>query len=147
MTTTAHAKPPGAPERRPSAREVLAPTPNPETAPFWRAADEGRLALRYCRECGRHHYYPRALCAHCMSDAVEWKDASGRGHIHAFSVMRRAPVPYAVAYVALEEGPMMLTNIVRCDLDTLRIGQPVRLCFDTFDGGALPVFEPVAAAA
>ena len=135
-----------APDRQPSARQVLAPTPNPETAPFWQAANEGRLALRYCRDCRRHQYYPRALCAHCMSDAVEWRDAAGRGRIHAFSVMRRAPVPYAVAYVELEEGVMMLTNIVRCDLDALRIGDPVALCFDTFEGGALPVFKPVATA-
>lgn len=145
MTLTA--TPLDLPDRQPSAREVLAPTPNPETVPFWQAAAQGRLALRYCRDCGRHHYYPRALCAHCMSEAVEWRDAVGRGRIHAFSVMRRAPVPYAVAYVELEEGPKMLTNIVRCDLDALRIGDAVQLCFDTFEGGALPVFMPVAAAA
>lgn len=131
---------------QPSAREVLAPTPNPETAPFWQAASEGRLALRHCSDCGRYHYYPRALCAHCLSDAVQWRDAAGRGRIHAFSVMRRASVPYAVAYVELEEGPLMLTNIVRCDLDALRIGDEVRLCFDSFEGGSLPVFTHVAAA-
>lgn len=136
---------PGDPQ--PSARDILAPTPNPETLPFWQAAAEGRLALRYCRACQRHHYYPRAHCAHCLSDEVEWRDAGGRGRIHAFTVMRRAVVPYAVAYVELEEGPLMLTNIVRADLDTLRIGDAVQLCFDTFEGGALPVFRPAVAAA
>ena len=54
--------------------------------------------------------------------------------------MRRAPVPYAVAYVTLEEGPTMLTNIVDCDFDRIRIGQPVELRFVSFEGGALPVF-------
>lgn len=124
---------------------MLAPTPNPETLPFWQAAGEGRLALRYCRDCRRHHHYPRTLCAHCLSDQVEWRDAVGRGRIHALSVMRRATVPYAVAYVELEEGPLMLTNIVRCNLDALHIGDAVQLCFDTFEGGALPVFRPAGA--
>lgn len=126
----------------PAQREVLAPTPNPETLPFWQAAAEGRLALRYCRSCGRPHHYPRTLCAHCMSDQVEWKDAGGGGRIHAFTVMRRATVPFAIAYVELDEGPLMITNLVRCDFETLQIGQRVSLCFDLFEGGALPVFTP-----
>lgn len=133
--------------RRPSARDVLPPTPNPETAAFWEAANEGRLALRYCRDCRRHHYYPRAFCAHCMSDAVEWRDAAGRGRIHSYSIMRRAQVPYAVAYVELDEGPLMLTNIVQCDFDALHIGDAVELCFETFEGGTLPVFRPAAGSA
>ncbi len=127
---------------RPSAREILSPVSNPETLPFWQAAKEGRLALRFCRACERYHHYPRQLCPFCISDDVEWRSASGGGRIHAHTVMRRAPVPYAVAYVELDEGPLMLTNIVRCDLDALRIGDRVQLCFDLFgdDGAALPVF-------
>jgi len=126
-----------------ASREILAPTPNPETAPFWAAAAEGRLALRWCRDCARHHYYPRSICPLCLGEQTEWRTASGGGRIHAWSVMRRAPVPYAVAYVELDEGPLMLTNIVNCDLDALRVGQRVRLTFEPFAGGALPVFEPV----
>ncbi|CAN5223762.1 Zn-ribbon domain-containing OB-fold protein [soil metagenome] len=128
----------------PSAREIMAPVPNPETQPFWDAARSGRLALRYCRDCKRYHHYPRALCPFCISDAVEWRDASGRGEIHAFTIMRRASVPYAVAYVELAEGPLMLTNLVRCDFDALEIGAAVTAVFDTFEGGALPVFTVVA---
>jgi uncharacterized OB-fold protein len=40
--------------------------------------------------------------------------------------MRRAPVPYAMAYVTLAEGPRMVTNIVDCDLDKLKVEQPVK---------------------
>ena len=43
--------------------------------------------------------------------------------------MRRAPPPYAIAYVTLDEGPTMMTGIVDCDLDAIRIGQPVRVVF------------------
>ena len=58
--------------------------------------------------------------------------------------MRRAPVPYAIAYVTLDEGPTMMTNIVDCDLDAIRIGQAVRVVFKpTEDGGPpVPMFSP-----
>ncbi|MBR0784751.1 Zn-ribbon domain-containing OB-fold protein [Bradyrhizobium iriomotense] len=124
-------------------RDIIAPTPSPETEEFWRSAREKRLALKYCSSCKKHHYYPRAICPHCFSDSTEWRDAQGEGTIHAFSVMRRAPVPYAVAYIELAEGPLMLSNLVNCDFNKVRIGQGVRLCFSDFEGGKLPVFEPL----
>lgn len=124
-------------------REIIAPVPNPETEEFWARARGGKLALKYCGSCKKHHYYPRAICPHCFSDATEWRDADGGGKIHAFSVLRRAAVPYAVAYVELTEGPLMLTNLVNCDFDKIQIGQDVRLCFSDFEGGKLPVFEPL----
>ena len=55
--------------------------------------------------------------------------------------MRRVPVPYAIAYVTLAEGPTMLTNLVRCDFDALRIGQAARLAWtDTEGGPPVPTF-------
>jgi len=57
--------------------------------------------------------------------------------------MRRVPVPYALAYVTLEEGVTMMTNIVDCDLDAIRIGQRVRLVFKPAEGGPpVPMFTP-----
>jgi len=125
-----------------TSREIMAPVPSPETEQFWSAARSGRLALRFCRGCSQFHYYPRSICPHCFSDQTEWRDAGGGGVIHVFSVMRRAPVSYAIAYIALDEGPLMISNIVDCDFAALRIGQRVRLCFADFQGGKLPVFAP-----
>ena len=69
--------------------------------------------------------------------------SSGRGIIYSYSVMRRVPVPYAIAYVTLEEGVTMMTNIVGCDLDAIRIGQAVRVVFRPTDGGPpVPTFTP-----
>ncbi len=57
--------------------------------------------------------------------------------------MRRVPVPYAIGYVTLEEGVTMMTNIVDCDLDAIRIGQRVRVVFKSTDGGPpVPTFTP-----
>ena len=127
----------------PAERKFPAPVPNPETKPFWEAADEGRLLLKRCRSCGDVHYYPRAYCPFCGSGETEWQPASGGGTIYSYSVMRRAEAPYAIAYVALDEGVTMMTNLVDCDLDAIRIGQRVRLVFKPTEGGPpVPTFTP-----
>ena len=124
-------------------RRIQAPQPNPETKAFWDAATDGRLMIGKCNACGKAHYYPRAICPFCFGDRTELQQASGNGTVYAYSVMRRAPVPYAIAYVTLAEGPTMMTNIVDCDLDAIRIGQPVRLVFKPSDGGPpVPMFTP-----
>jgi uncharacterized OB-fold protein len=126
-----------------SQRTIPAPGVSPETKAFWDAAAAGTLLLKRCEACGEPHYYPRALCPFCGSDRTTWFEASGRGTIYSYSVFRRAPVPYAIAYVTLEEGPTMMTNIVDGDLDAIRIGQRVRVRFAPTEGGPpVPMFAP-----
>jgi uncharacterized protein len=128
----------------PDARKIPAPVVTSETEGFWSAAREGRFVVPTCTACGKAHWYPRAVCPFCSSGKVEWRDASGRGAIYTFSVMRRAKEPYAIAYVTLAEGPTMMTNIVDCDFDGLRIGQAVSVVFkDTEGGPPVPMFRPV----
>jgi hypothetical protein len=117
----------------------------PETLPFWQAAAEGRLLLKFCRLCGRTHWYPRALCPHCHSADLEWREASGKGTVYSFTVVRRAEPPYVLALVRLDEGTTLLTNIVDCDPDSVRIGQRVALCFrPAREGRSMPYFRPPA---
>ena len=125
-------------------RKITPPPVNPETQAFWDATAQGKLLIKKCNACGEGHFYPRNICPFCFSDQTEWQEASGRGTIYTYSVMRRAPVPYAIAYVELEEGPRIMTNIVDCDLDQIKIGQAVRLVFKPSDGGPpVPMFAPV----
>ena len=125
------------------ARKITPPAVNPETKPFWDAAREGRFLVPFCAVCGKAHWYPRAICPFCAGDKVEWREASGKGTIYTFSVMRRVKEPYAIAHVTLAEGPTMLTNIVNCGFDKLRIGQPVAVVFQETEGGPpVPMFKP-----
>jgi uncharacterized OB-fold protein len=126
-------------------RTIPAPPVNAENKPYFDAAAEGKLLIKRCATCGEVHFYPRAICPYCFSDRTEWREASGKGTIYSYSVMRRGvPIPYAIAYVTLEEGVTMLTNIVDCDFDAIRIGQKVKAVFKPTDGGAaIPMFTPV----
>jgi uncharacterized protein len=114
------------------------------TEPFWAAAKEGVLKFRRCTACAKPNWYPRAVCPYCFGD-TDWEASKGTGEIYSVSVTRRAgPIPYAIAYVRLDEGVTMLTNITDCDLDSLKIGQRVKLVFKpTEDGNHLPMFTPV----
>jgi uncharacterized OB-fold protein len=124
-------------------RTIPAPQPSPETQAYFDAASQGKLVVKKCTACGQVHHYPRALCPFCGSDRTEWTPASGRGTVYSYSVMRRASPPYAIAYVTLAEGPTMMTNIVDCDLDQIRVGQAVTVVFKPSDGGpAVPMFTP-----
>ena len=62
--------------------------------------------------------------------------------IYTYSTMRRGvPVPYTIAYVTLDEGVSMMSNIVDCDADALNIGDKVKVVFKSAeDGTAVPMF-------
>ena len=123
-------------------RKLAAPVANVETQVYWDAATKGKLTLKRCTSCGQPHFYPRALCPFCFGE-TEWIEAKGEGEIYSFSVMQRAPVPYTIAFIKLDEGPIMMSNIVNCDFDSLRIGQRVRVTFEPAENGqAVPMFEP-----
>ncbi len=126
-----------------SQRSFPSPETNVENQAYFTAAAEGRFLVKHCNACGENHFYPRAICPHCFSADTEWREARGEGHIYSFSVMRRVPQPYALAYVQLDEGVTVMTNIVDCDLDALRIGQRVKVGFRQTDGAlTIPVFVP-----
>jgi len=111
---------------------------------YFEGASQGKLMLKKCSSCGQVHYFPRGICPFCFSSKVDWLEAKGTGTIYSFSVTRRAgPIPYCIAYVTLDEGVSMMTNIVDCDLDTVRIGQKVKLTFKpSANGTAIAMFKP-----
>ena len=80
-----------------------------------------------------------------MNDQTVWKESSGLGSIYTLSVCRRVgPVPYVIAYVRLDDGVTLLTNIVDCDFDALRIGGRVRLVMKPSESGVMvPMFTPL----
>jgi len=119
------------------------PDINMETAVYWESAKNGKLLVKTCKACGKLHYYPRTICPHCLSSDTDWVEASGKGTIYTYSVMRRTETPYVIAYVTLVEGVTMLSNIVECDVDGVAVGQTVEVVFrDTEGGHSLPVFRP-----
>lgn len=128
-------------------RRIPRPMQLPETAAYWQAADEGRLLVKRCTACGEFHHYPRDICPFCLSDATEWTTAAGTGTVYSFSTMGTGDAAYTLAYVTLDEGPTMMSNLIGAAPGRWHIGQRVRVQFVPSDGGpAVPMFAPADAA-
>jgi uncharacterized OB-fold protein len=141
----------GAQEAAPSdVKPRPAPIPDAESAPYWAATVEGRLVIQRCVACGHTQLYARPHCLVCRRP-VEWREASGRGTVYSFTVIRQNPsrsfrhlLPFVVALVDLEEGPRVMTNVVGCAPDEVAIGATVQVKFEPVsEAASLPLFELV----
>lgn len=104
---------------------------------FFEAAARHELVLERCGACGELRYYPRAVCPACSSSEVEYVRTSGRGTVYTFTVtwQNQAPgfreqLPYVMAYVELDEGPRILTNVIGAKPEDIRVGMPVMVDFE-----------------
>jgi uncharacterized OB-fold protein len=135
--------------------EFNRPLPNPkehDTRAFWEATKERQLRYQKCEACGTVVFYPRAHCTGCVGGKLAWHTASGRGTVYSFSVVRKAEhpffrtkVPYAVAWIDLDEGPRILSNVVGVadPARDIKVGQRVTVEWEAHDDVALPLFRPV----
>jgi uncharacterized protein len=130
------------------------PAPSPgvtlETQTFWDATSDGRLVLPRCDDCEFVIWYPRRFCPACGSRNVSWFDAAGTATVYTYTVVTkgagayRDAGPYVVAFVELDEGPRLMTNIVDVAPESVFVGQRVGVVFaPTGDGTALPRFHPI----
>ncbi|MCC6382214.1 MAG: OB-fold domain-containing protein [Dehalococcoidia bacterium] len=126
--------------------------PEPDTQPFWDATRDHRLLYQVDRTTGQVVFFPRRHSPYTGTTDLEWRESRGEGTVYAFSVVRlnRHPAfaqlgPYAVAYVDLDEGFRILTNVVGVADPTtdVQIGLRVRVQWEDQESGvSLPLFVP-----
>jgi len=136
--------------------EVGKPLPaiTSEAKPFWDAAAQNQLVMQRCRECRAWVWTPRPLCNECGSEQLEWTPMTGTGEVYSFTVIRQVvgraaskafepDIPYVVAWVDLDEGPRVITNIVGCAAEEVRLGMKVSVVFEQASPAIwLPKFKP-----
>ena len=128
------------------------PQISPDMAPFFEAARRKQLVVQRCAECGALRFPARAICSRCLGRDATWIPVSGRGSVFSYTVMHQAAhpgfaaeVPYAVVVVELDEGVRMLSNLLECPVERVRIGLPVEAVFDDVSADVtLPKFRPRA---
>jgi len=126
------------------------PRPGPETESWWEHCRAHRLMLQRCSGCGQYQFYPRVVCASCGGGQLEWQPSAGQGSVQTYTICRlpvaeayAADVPYVVALVRLDEGPVMMCNVIGCDPDSVAVGMPVEVVFeDRTDEISMPQFRP-----
>lgn len=86
-----------------------------------------------CTSCRSLFFPPREVCPECDSDSMEAYRFSGKGEVYSHSTVGQAPegyeiyVPYVVALVRLEEGPLVTAQLTDVDSDEVHIGLPVEM--------------------
>lgn len=124
------------------------PRPTAVSRPYWDACARHELTVQRCRACARLVFIPQAFCRWCLSPELEWVPSSGRGTLYSYTVIWRpqspafAP-PYVAGIIRMDDGYDMMSNIVGCDPDDVRVGMPLEVTWqDERDGISLPVFRP-----
>lgn len=126
------------------------PHPSADSQPYWDGAKRHELMLPFCRSCSEFFFYPRAFCPRDFSWDIEWRRVSGRGVLHAFTIIHRAfqpgfDTPYVTALVQLEEGVRLMANLLDVEPDpaAIEIGMPVEVVFENLDDQwTIPQFKP-----
>ena len=95
-----------------------AETPGSAYPAFWDAARQGRIELQRCMGCKRLRYFPAPVCPACLSVECTWEAVSGRGSLHAFTIVHRAPnaltakeTPYTIGLIDLDEGVRVMARL------------------------------------
>ena len=105
-----------------------------ETSRHWRLRQQ-RYALvgEVCPSCEQRIFPPRDLCPDCGEEARELYQFSGRGEVYSFTTVYQAPagfeqeVPYPMAMVRLEEGPLVTAQLTDLGDRAVQIGMPVEM--------------------
>ncbi len=128
------------------------PFPNSDTKEFWDGAKRHELLLQKCSQCSNYRYPPSSICPNCFSLDFKWERASGKGEVYSFTIVRIplrpdwAPdVPYALATIKLHEGVRMVSSVIGCKPEDVKIGMKVQVVFDDVtEQFTLPKFKPAA---
>jgi uncharacterized OB-fold protein len=117
---------------------------------FWTAGALGQLQFLKCQQCAAFIHPPRPVCRHCLSDKVAPQTVAGTGVIDTFTINYQEwrpglEVPYVIARVAIDGAPgvFLTTNIVGCPVESVDIGDRVRVKFERQDDVYLPLFEKI----
>jgi uncharacterized OB-fold protein len=129
----------------------ILPRVNDENRFFWTSGEDGRLRFLRCDECGFLVHPPSPICPECLCKRLVPTEVSGRATVATFTVNHQPWIPgydppYVVALVEIDEQPSvrLMTNIVGCAPDDVRIGMPVQVTFEHNGDVWLPLFEPAA---
>ena len=128
------------------------PEVNEDTKPFWEYCRKHELRMQKCMQCGHIRFPVGIVCPRCHSTEAEWVKLSGRGKVYTFNVVHYLyhegfadEIPYVTVVIDLEEGPSLLSNIIGCKPEQVRIDMPVEVVFeDVTDEISLYKFKPVA---
>ena len=121
-----------------------------DTKYFWEETKKKRLSYQVCNISNEVVFHPRRHSSRSVEGTLEWRISAGKGEIYAFSIVRQSYhpffkelVPYVVAWIDLDEGFRLLSNIVCEDKNLMEIecGKRVELIWEEHSELCIPLFR------
>jgi uncharacterized protein len=127
------------------------PVADADSKEFWDSCHRHEMQMQKCDQCHKFYYPPGPICPHCFSNNIKWEKVSGKGEVYSFVIVRRAPgpdwekdVPYVMADIQLPEDIRMISNVVGCKPEDVKVGMKVEVTYDDVtEEISLPKFKPV----
>lgn len=111
------------------------------------ALAQGQFLIQQCHDCAQHIYFPREICPHCGSSAVNFVQPSGQGTVYAVTTVRRKPAEggdYNVSLIDLDEGVRLMSRVDNLPPDDVKIGLRVSARVQVKEGQGMVVFDALA---
>lgn len=129
-----------------------------DTRPFWEGCKRHEIMIQRCSNCGTYRFPPRPMCSKCNSVDSEWSKVDGVGEVFSFMVVPdpntstgparfwpedEYPISVVIVELANTGGVHIVSNIVECKPESIKIGMPVSVVFqDINEQITLPMFKP-----
>ena len=127
---------------------IPVPGTSVRAAPYWEACRRHELVYQRCTVCGYVGPRPFTVCARCRGTEATWEHSAGLGTLYSWTVVWRPQrpafvVPYAPAIVTMDEGYLMTSAVVGCEVEDLAPDLRLRVEFHPVsDDLVLPYFAP-----
>ncbi|TCR70641.1 OB-fold domain-containing protein [Bosea sp. BK604] len=111
--------------------------------PMWESIARKQWALQYCPQSDSFRYPPSPVCPISLSLDYEWRPIKGTGEILSWAVFHRKyfddhPPPYNTIAVRLDEGPIVISNLIGPEPEGNWIGRRVEVVYEEHEGYLLP---------
>src|SRR3989338_6804591 len=134
-------------------KKILPNLKDEQSQPYWKYLKAHEFRLQKCQVCGHIRFPANPVCTDCLSDKTEWVQLSGKGKVWSWVQFHQQyhvgwadEIPYNVAYVLLDEGIGLITNLVHVAPEDILIDMPVQIYYDDVtEEVTLPKFEPARA--
>ena len=117
-------------------------TDDPDTRGFWEAAEQGRIVVLQCRDCGASVHLPRPCCARCGGEDLQWQTMAGTGRLYSWTVVHHQvheafPTPYTIVMVSLDDAPGVRLVGQLAGAPDLEADVPMRAWFEQLEEGVV----------
>lgn len=127
-------------------RTFPVPSITDEDREFWEGAQKNKFLLQKCLDCNKLQFFPRPVCVGCFSMNLGWQESAGVGTVYSFTpvtmplhpaaskYVEETGIPFIFAAIDLDEGVRVMSEIIGCKPEEIKLGARVKVSFEEAKG-------------